>query len=479
MANAKTLLITLILLTSIVTAFSNEKEICITVKKGEAISLFEVTKQLMNNTEYIFSYNLTKKIKEILIKETICDSSIESFLNKVLKGKNLQANIDGSTITFVEVEMKLEPGQIHGYLYSKDKPIKEINIKLFKDEILLDSVLTNTNGEYNFQNVTPGSYTLKASITDKYLIRGKHQIYVNLSSGEKIINNNFSIDFKLVSFSGTVNEDLFGNQSEFKPVEAILVKCIKDSNGNEIRDFNETVVDSVITNDKGEFSFHNLEWSNYIVQLDNQKYYDISFEGKKSEKADDLIDGLISITENDSTIRYVLKYCDGKIEGRITFETNKDSLIRLPLAEKNILLIADKNGDSKYSAEDERINTTQTNENGVYEFSNVPMGKYLVGIIHKNKLNCPILVNINRSEPENKNIVNKNYCFKDTNDTFEDTNSKIEISPELNAPLTVPIIRSIRHTQPTLPPFSLPNRDKDYYKGNEGRGKTFQVKIQH
>jgi hypothetical protein len=126
------------------------------------------------------------------------------------------------------------------------------------------SKVTGTGGTYSFANVGPGTYTVREVLQSGWVQTSTPTNFtVAATSGQNVGSLLFG-DFKLVTYSGTVYNDLNGN-GVMDPGEKALSKWtvnLLNSNG--------TVVASVTTNGTGTYSFANLGPGHWTIQEVNQ-----------------------------------------------------------------------------------------------------------------------------------------------------------------------------------------------------------------
>jgi protocatechuate 3,4-dioxygenase beta subunit len=126
------------------------------------------------------------------------------------------------------------------------------------------SQVTGSGGAYSFANVGPGTYTVKEVLQSGWVQTSTPTNFtVAATSGQNVGGLAFG-DFKLVTYSGTVYNDLNGN-GVMDPGEKALSKWtinLLNSNG--------TVVASVTTNGTGTYSFANLGPGKWTIQEVNQ-----------------------------------------------------------------------------------------------------------------------------------------------------------------------------------------------------------------
>jgi len=154
---------------------------------------------------------------------------------------------------------------------ANEPALKGITIRLYDNNQIIDSVVTDTNGFYRFSNVSPGTYVVEEVVpsgweqTAPTTDSGTYPI--TITTGQKIANKDFGnrkIN-KTTSISGMKFNDLNGNSvhdAQEPPLEGVTIQLYTaDSNNNPIAQ-----VDSDITDATGKYSFTNLVAGHYIVR---------------------------------------------------------------------------------------------------------------------------------------------------------------------------------------------------------------------
>ncbi|RCK73939.1 MAG: Cell surface protein [Ignavibacteriae bacterium] len=122
-------------------------------------------------------------------------------------------------------------------------------------ESSVDSTFTNSEGNYTFSNVSPGTYTIVEELQSGWVQTapedGSYNITVN--SGENITGKDFG-NFKLGIISGVKFEDLNGNGIKDSGEPGLEGWTIQINGGND-----------VLTASDGSYSFENLDLGTYVI----------------------------------------------------------------------------------------------------------------------------------------------------------------------------------------------------------------------
>ncbi len=268
-------------------------------------------------------------------------------------------------------------GNIKGLVKDdKGNPLKDVTIELKdKDGKTVATTTTDNNGNYEFIGIEVGEYTIVESDPKGFESVSDEQskdddsatnsntndniIPVTLTKAENDIDNIF-ID-KLGdtgNISGTVVDE------DGKPLKDVVVK-LKDSNGEVIK---ETKTDK-----SGAYSFVNIPVGDYVIVEEDPKGFE-SVEDIQSQDGDatansNTNDNEIPVTltkdEDDKNNVFIDKAPNGvgNISGSVKDKNSK------PLENVTIVL-KDSNGTI--------VATTTTNDKGEYEFTDIPVGDYVI-----------------------------------------------------------------------------------------------------
>lgn len=239
---------------------------------------------------------------------------------------------------------------------------------------------TNAAGVYEFPNLVPGNYTVTVTAPagstptfDADSISTPNTSEVSLSIGT--INRNQDFGYRGTgSIGDTVWIDLNGDGTKDTgepPIAAVTVQLTGDTNGDSIVD---TTVNTT-TDAAGIYSFPNLLPGNYTVTVTPPTGYVQTFDADGIATANTSAVALLAGATNldqDFGFRGA-----GIIGDTVWTDTNGDGIIdtcESPIAAVTVQLVGDVNGDT---IPDFTL-TTATNSSGVYEFTNLPPGNYVI-----------------------------------------------------------------------------------------------------
>lgn len=311
---------------------------------------------------------------------------------------------DRSTGVMVNLTQQIKPASIRGRVHLTDRegncfseealnrPLENVKVTL-KDEFgnVIGVDFTNANGEYAFENLLPGTYTIIEETPPGLIdggdhigtidgiqvgIKGTNDILtqINLNGGDNGIHYDFC-EHEPAQVSGFVYHDL-DNDGVRDPNEAPIpgtTVILLDDTGTQIA--------TTTTNGTGFYRFTGLSAGNYtICELQPAGWIDGKdaagtiagiVVGSAVNPGDKLIG--VNLLWGDSGIEYNFgELKPGSIAGRVWHDPDEDCVYDegdIPLAGVTIELL-DASGNV--------IRTTTTNDQGQYRFDNLPPGVYAV-----------------------------------------------------------------------------------------------------
>ncbi|MBM4166035.1 MAG: choice-of-anchor B family protein [Ignavibacteria bacterium] len=246
-------------------------------------------------------------------------------------------------------------GNGNGELDEGEPKLSSWKIRLKKNSLLVDSVLSNAKGMYEFSNLLPADYEVSEGVFNGWIqtfpMNGTH--FVSLAGGSVVENMNFG-NFQQCSISGMVFEDENGNG----------VRNVGDisMHGIKVLLFSPdtlSLVDSAQMTDEG-YSFTDLFAGTYFVRVQINEGW---IQTTTNSSAIPLTSGI-----NINGIHFGL-FQLGKISGTIFFDANANAIrdsVEAGLQTWKIIL----GGPAS--------DTVETDENGNYVFEHLQAGNYSV-----------------------------------------------------------------------------------------------------
>ena len=283
-------------------------------------------------------------------------------------------------------------------------PVEGVTIELFPDvdldgnadSVAVASVVTDSLGDYCFDNVTPAPYVLVQtqpafyddvsdydhSITiddpdglDTAGMAADNDIPVVLAPGEIDADNDFIEDAQFGDITGKVYNDI-GNPISFTTIELYL-----DTDGDGDKD--GIALQSAVTNGSGEFSFIGLEPKDYVLVESHPFFYTSIFDRDTSINAFDL-DGDDSLDGPDDEIP--VRLSPGEIDADNHFKEGRygnicgtvyDDLFN-PISNVVIYLYVDVNANGIADDGPPSDSTLTDGDTGNYCFSDLEAGDYVI-----------------------------------------------------------------------------------------------------
>ncbi|KAI2514173.1 protein of unknown function DUF11 [Fragilaria crotonensis] len=379
-------------------------------------------------------------------------------------------NIIGVTVKPQEVDtgnnfVDSDKGSITGVITDEvGEPLKNVTLTLTKPDGSTVTTVTDSNGEYTFVGLPPGTYTLTETNPPGYSDVSDYdetpdgdaddsntvpdnKIVVTITPGEKDGGNNFvnTLDSSAPSASPVTPAPTL-------PLTGSVSGSVTDDDGKPIKDVplvlqtsSGEVIATTTTNDLGEYLFTNIPPGDYnVVEPVLPLYpvdvsdYDTTPDGDVPD-ADTKVDNIIGVTVKPQEVDTGNNFVDsdkGSITGVITDEVGE------PL--KNVTLTLTKPDGSTV--------TTVTDSNGEYTFVGLPPGNYTL-----TETNPPGYSDVSdydetpdgdaddsNTVPDNKIVVTITPGEKDGGNNFVNTldSSAPSASPVTPAP-TLPLTGSV------------------------------------
>ncbi len=363
------------------------------------------------------------------------DSDQNSIYNSAMRGKqnmmydndlNEDFKTDEITLTSGEVENKSNDAGIYiginlsGYVYEdmnsdgrraqNDQAIENITVNLYNVETgLTQTITTDSIGYYEFVNLVPGTYYVEVETKD-YLISEKTfeetkfdndltQDSTTMShtylSGENDDVNYDAALYQTGIIAGVIYEDYNINgsyESDDVKLENIQI---------DLYDDNENVIASTTTDKNGYYEFTEINPGSYYTMAvleKNQKYYVSNLGSANTALANDLMKNsktpfvTIKSGQNNKVDFDGALYRNASLSGTVYEDIDADGELeeydnlledyQVDLYKTNVL----STRSNRYT----KVATAKTNENGVYEFTELTPGYYRVYIAPKDYVIAPM-----------------------------------------------------------------------------------------
>ncbi len=259
----------------------------------------------------------------------------------------------------IKIDLQLEEnpytdtGSVIGSIMDEDgSPIQGALVKILdSDHNPLYHTLTDEDGEYSIEDISPGSELHLHAIKKGYLLGDT--VAFSISEGQTIVvDETLSLDPDVAK--STIAGHVLDNEDN--PVENLVATLFKLVDGEE------EIVLSTTTNKYGQYAFANIELGNYFVRLSGQGFETTTVEVIISEPG--------SITKVETIIQPSPEKSQGTINGVITDESGN------PVVGAVVVLyeVTGEPGDETYTP----IRYTRTISGGTYLFGNVSKGNYIV-----------------------------------------------------------------------------------------------------
>ncbi len=292
---------------------------------------------------------------------------------------------------------ELDPSSIAGIVYVDsngdcvydpslgERPLPGVTIQL-RDATgaVIASTITNSLGEYRFEQLRPGQYAVSEIQPVGYfqggqtvgsgggVITGEDLIsQIEIGPGQNLVQYNFC-EVEPAELSGVVFIDqdkdcVFDPADGERPLSGVVVR---------LHDVSGAIITTTTTDNDGAYRFENLKPGTYAVsEVQPAGYYQggqrIGSGGGVSTKVDEI--SQIHIGSGDQLVHYDFCELEGStLSGRVWADTDLDNLFDTEEAPLSGVVI------ELFNEMGTLIRTTQTSETGLYQFENVAPGIYAV-----------------------------------------------------------------------------------------------------
>ena len=252
-----------------------------------------------------------------------------------------------------------------------DSGLANLSVELLDDNsVVLATTATDEDGLYEFINLLPGDYQVRQVNESGYGNITASIVNVTLSAGETNDGINF-VNEELGAIAGSVTIDNDNNDSGDAPLEDVTINLF-DADG--------ALVASTTTDVDGLYEFTDIASGEYTVEQVNFPGYGDVMDGDTENPSRTTLTLAAGATERVNFVDEL-----GRIKGNVSADDNNDDLGDRNLENVSIELI-DANWSSPTSLRDGEsasqignvIQTTATDADGNYEFSDLLAGDYTV-----------------------------------------------------------------------------------------------------
>ena len=292
--------------------------------------------------------------------------------------------VDGNTAT-VNLELEALPGSFTGLVDDGTNPVEGAYVKVYNQDtppVELFSTTTNANGEYTIEDISVGDYDLEAGGT----IGGTSYTEVTASNEQINANTATTVDFTITIINGSL-EGVVRSSTNSELIEGVDVEIFENPGGPSTGQTTSTGVN-------GDYSF---------TDVIEPGIYDIEFS--KSGYLTRTMEYVVINSDETATVNAYLEEQPGALD--ITVEDA--SSVAITGASVKI--------GSTYTA-------TDNNDDGTYNFTNLPLGTYDVTVTHgeyRTNIAEGIQVTFNSGNPITQTVTLEDYNWSITGaNTLED-----------------------------------------------------------
>ncbi len=290
------------------------------------------------------------------------------------------------------------PGRVTGSVLNGVTPLIGVTIEIqdgagsVVNDVFGNPLTTTTDasGNYSFDNVPLGDYVIVetnligyASVSDgdtsddsdtvANTNTNDDQIPLTIISGEVDADNNF-VDIALGSISGTVLADTNNDNTGDAPLSGVSMTLFEVDAVTAATDAGGNPIPAVVTAADGSYTFTNVPAGNYVLKETNPASH-ASISDTDGANDDAIAVTVVSgpVTGNDFVDTPV-----SDISGTVLADTNNDNTGDAPLAAATVTLYEADGVTAATDANGTTIAAIDTDGTGVYIFTNVPAGTYVI-----------------------------------------------------------------------------------------------------
>ncbi|GBC61613.1 hypothetical protein DENIS_2575 [Desulfonema ishimotonii] len=263
------------------------------------------------------------------------------------------------------------------------------------DVVITDSqgetqrVTTGSDGNYS-ADIPAGNTIVDVDETtlppNYFQTAGTDPTAVNAPSGSRTDAGDDGYKEQVATIGDTVWNDADGDgeqDADEYGIEGVTIALYSDENGDGLINGADAVIDTKTTDENGTYDFENLPAGDYIVDVTDTGNvltdYNLTV-GSKDPLGVTVTDGQ---DYNDADFGYRNSGGTASIGDYVWDDADGDGVQdagEKGIAGVTIDLHSDHNGDGVISSADRVLATVTTDENGAYDFTNLPAGDYIVDV---------------------------------------------------------------------------------------------------
>ncbi|MEZ5536233.1 MAG: SdrD B-like domain-containing protein [Thiolinea sp.] len=286
-----------------------------------------------------------------------------------------------------------------------NKPLSGVNVALYTDPdgdgdpsdgVQLATTTTDGSGHYQFDNLQPGNYVVLETDPAGMVSVGEttgsgavdndlndNRIPLTVVSGTGSTGNDF-FDAVPVTVSGVVRDDENADgvyNTTDQPLAGVTVKLYTDPDGDGDPADGE-VVQTVVTDAQGGFSFDPVMPGNYVVAETDPANYNSTADGQQSGSSvnDNRIPLTLASGDDQDDLYFLDVKPQGGISGQVQHDTDADGDLNdadSGVAGVTVELWSDPDGDGD-PQDGQLVASVVTDGQGNYGFDEVPAGAYVI-----------------------------------------------------------------------------------------------------
>ena len=264
----------------------------------------------------------------------------ENYLLRV-QAQNFQTALLGATVvanmtTTVSVTLQAQTGTISGQVMdaTTSNPLSNVTIEVIQNSAVVDSVLTDSSGNFAILNLAPGTYTVRATLAT-------YQIAVQGATvqSSSVTQANFSLNASPGNISGQVTDAGSGAllaETEIDVLQGALILA------------------SALTDNNGNYLISNLAPGSYTVRATLMNY-------------ETNLQSALVTASNTTSVNFALTQAPGSVQGQIT-----DAVTSQPITTASVVV--------NILQSNIVVGSTLTDSNGNYVISGLSQGSYTLQI---------------------------------------------------------------------------------------------------